>query len=370
MKRYYPFSPARIFFLPPFCVFLTAIVIMVISWSCDENKPEEKISVKEVTADIDSASFWYNTHIYIIRKANFTVNASLIIQKGTIIKFDPTSGRSMTITDSGQIAAQGSTNYPIIFTSLYDDFHGGDNNGDGNATTPHTGDWEGITLKGKQHCVFGYSLFLYGGNGVLTLDSSSAEIRYCTFAFNKGGMPENYAGALNARKGKYLTRISQSVFYGNELPLAINTAISIDNTNRFYNPADTSQRNRYNAIFVDATHPVSHAPQWLENKVALVVASATLQVPEGEYCTLGNYVTLKFMKGSTLWLASGVNSILNLYGPGVQLTSFFDDRLKGDSNGDGSSTQPADGDWFLRVDSDTDAVNTTNIFYATKQFAP
>ncbi|HOK99840.1 MAG TPA: hypothetical protein PLD12_11950 [Bacteroidales bacterium] len=350
---------------------LVALALLVFfSWSCEEDKPEEKISIKEITTDIDSATFWYNTHIYIIRKADFTVKASLIIQKGTIIKFDPSIGRSMTVVDSGQIAAQGTTNYPIVFTSLYDDFHGGDNNNDGNATMPHAGDWEGIIIHGKQHCVFGYTLFLYGGNGVLTLDSSSAEVRYCTFAFNKGGNLENYTGALNARKGNYLTRITQSAFYNNEIPVVINTSISIDNTNRFYNPADTSQRNRYNAIFIDATSPVSHAPQWLENRVALIVASPMLQVPEGQSLTLGNYVTLKFIKNSTLWLASGVSSILNLYGPGVQLTSIFDDRLKGDSNADGSATLPAEGDWTLRVDRDTDAVNTANIFYATKLFAP
>lgn len=353
------------FLLCMYYVFLTTLFS-----GCEEDKPEEKISIKEITADVDSATFWYNTHIYIIRKADFKVNASLIIQKGTIIKFDPASGRSMTIGDSGQIAAQGSTNYPIVFTSLYDDFHGGDNNNDGNATSPRAGDWERIIIKGKQHCVFGYTLFLYGGDGVLTLDSSSAEVRYCTFAFNKGGNPENYAGALNARKGKYLTRVSQTVFYTNEIPLAINSSISIDNTNRFYNPSDTSQRNRYNAIFIDATSPVSHTPQWLENKVALVVASPVLRIAQDQYCTLGNYVTLKFVRGSMLWLASGVSSIYNLYGPGVKLTSIFDDRYKGDSNGDGSATLPANGDWTLRVDNDTDAVNTTNIFYATKLFAP
>ena len=85
----------------------------------------------------------YSTYI-VSNNVTVASGATLTLQPGTVIKFN--TGCSLTV--NGTLDAQGTRAAPIVFTSLKDDEHGGDTNGDGDKTYPWAGDWGCVLISG------------------------------------------------------------------------------------------------------------------------------------------------------------------------------------------------------------------------------
>jgi hypothetical protein len=351
---------------------LVIFAILFALYSCNDDDPQPQQqncstctnNIVEITEDVDVNTTWYADSIYVIKAWDFYVNATLVIQPGTIIKFTNT-GNFMGTSGSGTIVAEGTNSDPIIFTSIKDDNHGGDINGDGNATSPAPRDWSEILVQ-TNGCTFRNCYFLYGGYGsslsTLNIYDVNATIDNCTFAYNHGGKSGAfYYGALDATNARENTVITNNVFHNNVIPLSVESVIQMDNSNSFHNPVMLSEINEMNGIFIYSYDDFYKAVYWSETEVPFVINDNDLWIETGASLNLADNVVLKFTPTSAIVI--GIGAVLNQNSTNA-FTSFKDDSKLGDTNGDGDATYAQQGDWQGIYSDDLSAyLNWSNISY-------
>lgn len=142
---------------------------------------------------------------YIV-KGGITVDVEgvLIIEKGSVLKSAPNpQAPAVPIIIYGTLKAQGTLEYPIVFTSFTDDSDGYDS--DYSDIKPAPGDWQNIQFKGatSSDSVIDYATISYGGKKKNTCPSSSVP---CI----------EYPGAVIIENSS--PTISNSKFISNQLP--------------------------------------------------------------------------------------------------------------------------------------------------------
>lgn len=327
--------------------------------------------VVNVITDISSPTTWTTGKVYVI-KQYISVTSTLTIEPGTVIKMD---AARLRVDGSGKILANGTVTNRIVFTSLFDDTYCGDTNGDGNTTTPTKGDWTSIYLNGGTGNTFKYCDFLYAGkndsgynNCVYTsVAGTSFEFDNCTFANTLSGAGSS---AFVFHGGSYMidpavSKFTNNAFYNNDRPIFVNTYYNFSTTNIFHNPANASQKNTRNGIWLYNDTKQGATITFGVTEVPYVITAFFNGGGSGatDVVNINANVILKF-ENTSAGISKSASRSVSLNASAV-LTSIKDDTRGGDTNGDGNATSPASGNWDGYYNYATTTYLTgANIFFA------
>lgn len=293
------------------------------------------------TGTVVGSTFWVKNSISI------NSGATLYIQPGVVVKFNP----GCYIAVVGGLRVMGTNAQNVIFTSIKDDNNpAGDTNGDGNATTPNTGDWYGIqfsntSLNNSSGLYYGDFRYAgYANTGALIFPSVSDSVVNCTIR-------KSYYG-VDCQGTASPVLSNTSIQASTQTPIVLDfTATPV-----FSNLVFSSSDNGYDAFGLrggtltgTATLPKRGATVGLNpvNNVTYVLLGA-LTINAGASLTINPGVVVK----PTLGAYFNVNGNLTANGTAavgdtITITSINDDNfgVPNDTNNNGSITAPNRGDW-------------------------
>lgn len=249
---------------------------------------------------------------YLDTPITIPAGATLTLPPGAILKMNLSFSGALKLT-GGTLNAIGTAARPIVFTSLRDDAHGGDTNGDGGATLPAAGNWESI------HVSPGYGSLEH------------VEVRY-------GGYSD---GCAVCQLSGGLTRITDSTIAdSSSLGLKINSAGTTEISRNLVTGCAGS-----GIDFANGTVPATFSANTLTGN-----GSWPIEVDPRDVSKLAtdNIFTGNVKNGGIVSVTGALDASGTAAAP-VVFTSERDDSVGGDTNGDGAATTAAVGDWYQIV---------------------
>ncbi|HLX11770.1 MAG TPA: right-handed parallel beta-helix repeat-containing protein, partial [Bacteroidota bacterium] len=308
------------------------------------------LPIRSVTS-IPNITYLLLTQITIPQGTTFTIN------KGVVIKaYDPYS--SIRIVVQGKLVANGTPDSMIVFTSARDDAFGnpGDTNRDGTQTSPAVSDWGGISFEatsdtssilnyckihyGSENGQHYYTLYytnptyIYGGE-ITTVNASPnisnceiKDVNYGVFAFQSSNPKISNTSIINT----VYTPIAMSV---NANPVM--TGLTFTNTT-WTALGIIGEGLGVNGEIVQRTVAGYTNITYVLLGDLLVNAGTNVIVDPG--------VVIKF-NACGIFVDGGFKAKGTTLGGNVVFTSIKDDNYgnPGDTNGDGSASSAARGDW-------------------------
>ncbi len=275
-----------------------------------------------------SNGVWRNVDIpyAIFRPITVREGATLSVDPGVVVKF----GDDAYIDVYGAFKATGTVDDPVIFTSIKDDTVLGDTNGDEASTSPAPGDWTMIRFydaSNDANSLIDHAIIRYAGQhrngnfGAIHLEAAAPTISNSTFT-------ENFAYAISGDVHSYPT---------------VN--------------GNTLQRNGGNGYEVRPGN-MSVGGIWRNTDIVYTIPGV-VTLNEGTTLNVEPGVVVKFAKDAYIDIYGAFRALGTPETP-ITFTSFRDDNLLGDTNGDQGATTPTAGDWtMLRFrDSSNDANST------------
>ncbi len=292
-----------------------------------------RINGAEVGDNVWTTDTWDNTDVvyYINRDLTIPIGSVLTIDPGVMIKFTPDD----SLFVDGELQVHGTISEHVIFTSYRDDTTGGDTNNDGTSAGA-VEDWGRIEFRDDSldTSVIEYATIQYSGNdgnstvdyGAITLDNASPVLRDITFANNFYDGAELFGGGW--------------------------TTDTWDNTDVTYYVTGNLTVLSPHTITITATKQVAfRADVIIESGGHLVIQPGSI---------------VKFDFDDSLFVGGKLVANGTASNP-IYFTSYRDDSVGGDTNGDGGSAGAVE-DWgrirFAEGSDDTSSIQHAEIRYS------
>ena len=285
---------------------------------------------------------------------------TLTITPGSVIKL-PTSGA--ITANPGVLRAEGTADNPIVFTSFNDDTIGGDSNGDGAETAPARGAWESINLF-TEESLLQHTEVRYAGNNrnpgnafgfvpAVRLDASATLDNVTISQSDDRGVALNVGNptlrSVNILDGRSFA-ISQD----------LDTHATFDGVTVRGNEGGDRIELQGGTLTESRTWDFGGLPAHLSNDLTIgenAEGPVTLTITPGSVIKLQTSGAITANPGALRAEGTADNPIV--------FTSFNDDTIGGDSNGDGAATAPAPGAWeSINLSTEASSLQHTEVRYA------